>query len=145
MAIQRPEGLLRRSERDKVGGLLRHSCFSLKRSRRVSTNSSIPPLCLTIPPRQALYQDHKRHFAQSQQTGCDGGASRGGAQSVPHRRVDSVGRHYRGAAVKPNSGAVLSLGQLLEQQPAAPPSCLVEPRVITSAGHSVGGRRTQGG
>jgi hypothetical protein len=36
--------------------------------------------------------------------------------------------------VRPTSGAVLSLGQLLKQQPAAPPLCLVEPGLLPPQG-----------
>lgn len=38
------------------------------------------------------------------------------------------------SAFSPSSGAVLSLGQLLEQQPAVAPSCLVEPGLLPPQG-----------
>ena len=36
--------------------------------------------------------------------------------------------------MKPTSASVLSLAQLLEQQPAVPPSCLVEPGLLPAQG-----------
>ncbi|PYT24995.1 MAG: hypothetical protein DMG57_26625 [Acidobacteria bacterium] len=54
--------------------------------------------------------------------------------------MDSVGCHHRGTAVsdttaKPSaSPAVLSLAQLLEQQPSTAPPCLVEPGLLPPQG-----------
>src|SRR5207302_10169441 len=56
------------------------------------------------------------------------------------RGIDSAGCHHRGTAVRhtpakqPVSPAVLSLAQLLEQQPSAAPACLVEPGLLPPQG-----------
>jgi hypothetical protein len=88
--------------------------------------------------RQALYQATKGILRKVNKLALT--ALRLAASRKESRRSDPAGCHHGGAAVsdpapkKPASPAVLSMAQLLEQQPAAAPACLAEPGLLPPQG-----------
>src|SRR5207248_687961 len=77
---------------------------------------------------------------QGQQTGPDRSASGSFSQRGYGWGIDLAGCHHGGATVsdaaatKSASPTVLSLAQLLEQQPSSAPPCLVEPGLLPPQG-----------
>src|ERR1019366_8172220 len=99
-----------------------------------------PPAAVCRPRPSSDLSSQQRHSPQGQQTGPDRLAPGGLAQSFRGGGIDPAGCHHRGVAMsgtaskKTPEAKVLSLAQLLQQQPASAPPCLVEPGLLPPQG-----------